>query len=198
MKYVLSLTVLILLFTGVNLYSQDADVVEFRDSSIKAGIGAAFNEGLKEEGAGLTYSIGWQKSYGKKKKFRLNPYLFFGSFTPFGTTDVRNQYYRISSLNLELHYDLIRYKSVSLVTTAGAFVNYSRGLIGTGGQGTGASQQSEHFYRFYDGLSASVGLRIAPQNSRFAYKWKLVGVQAGVTDFILAYSTFNIDIRLKK
>ena len=54
---------------GNNIYSQE---IEFRRSSIRAGIGIGINEGQKEIGNGLVYSIGWQKSFGEKIRLETN------------------------------------------------------------------------------------------------------------------------------
>ena len=108
----------------------NAQETEFKRTSIRTGIGIGFNEGKRETGMGLIYSIGWQKSFGRKNKLRLNPNLIIGGFLPIGITDTRDQFYRITSLGLNLHYDLIKYKSISIVTTGGGFINYSRGLLG--------------------------------------------------------------------
>ena len=35
---------------------------------------------------------------------------------------------------MNVNYDLVKYKSVSLLITSGGFLNYSRGLFGTGGE----------------------------------------------------------------
>lgn len=187
MKYVLSLTILIFLFVEGELYSQDVDVPKFSQNSIRTGLGIGINGGLDETGFGLVYSIGWQKSYGKKNKLRLNPNLLFGGFTDIGITDISDQYVRISSLGFNAHYDLIKYKSVSIVTTAGVFLNYSKGLIG-----------SAYFSRLYYGGSASIALRINPKKSRVAYEWRHISVQGGNKDFFLAYFMLGIDVKLKK
>lgn len=186
---------LILLCVGTNLYAQDT---EFKRTSIRTGIGLGANEGLEEIGFGLVYSIGWQKSYGKKNKLRLNPNLLLGGFSAIGITDVPDQHFRITSLGLNIHYDLIKYKSVSIVTTVGGFVNYSRGLIGTGGWPSSNPRQSDYFFKIYYGVSASVALRVSPKNSRFAYEWRHISLQGGNDNFLLAYIMFGIDFKLKK
>lgn len=133
----------VLLIAGNTIYSQE---IEFRKSSIKTGFGIGINEGQRETGMGLIYSVGWQKSFGTKNKISLNPNLTFGGFAPIFITDTRDQFYRISSLGVNIHYDLIRYKAVSIVATGGGFVNYSRGLLGPGGWQEEYASSSEYFY----------------------------------------------------
>ena len=185
----------ILLMAGNNIYSQE---IEFRKSSIKTGIGIGINEGQKEIGNGLVYSIGWQKSFGEKNKVRINPNMTFGGFLPIAITDTRDQYYRITSLGINIHYDLIKYKAVSIVTTGGGFINYSRGLLGTGGWPEANNNSSEYFYSLYFGGNASIGLRIDPKKSKLAYEIRPINIHFGNKGFMLGYLMFGIDFKLKK
>ncbi len=107
-----------MLLVGNKIYSQEK---KFERSSIRTGIGIGINDGHQETGLGLIYSLGWQKSYGEKNKFRLNPNMIIGGFKPIMITDTRDQFYRITSLGLNVHYDLVKYKAVSIVTTGGGF-----------------------------------------------------------------------------
>jgi hypothetical protein len=97
----LLLTLLLIVLTAGNkkVYSQD---IEFKKSSISTGLGIGVNEGLREIGLGLIYSVGWQKILGEKNKLRINPNMMFGGFLPIGVTDTRDQFYRITSLVLLL------------------------------------------------------------------------------------------------
>ncbi len=185
----------ILLLIGNNIYSQE---IEFKKSSIRTGIGIGINEGQREIGNGLIYSIGWQKSFGKKNKIRLNPNMTLGGFLPIGITDTREQFYRITSLGINIHYDLIKYKAVSIVTTGGGFINYSRGLLGTGGWPEANNNSSEYFYSLYFGGNASIGLRIDPKKSKLAYEIRPINIHFGNKGFVLGYLMFGIDFKLKK
>lgn len=89
----------VMLFTGNNTYAQE---IEFEKSSIRTGVGVGINEGKREIGMGLIYSIGWQKSFGTKNKLRMNPNMTFGGFSPIAITDTRDQFYRITSLGLNI------------------------------------------------------------------------------------------------
>ena len=186
---------LISLITGNNVYSQE---IEFKKSSIRTGIGIGINEGKREIGNGLIYSIGWQRSFGEKNKLRINPNMTFGGFLPIGITDTRDQFYRITTLGLNIHYDLIKYKAVSIVTTVGGFMNYSRGILGTGGWPEANNNSSEYFYSLYFGGNASIGLRIDPKNSKLAYEIRPINIHLGNKGFMLGYLMFGIDFKLKK
>ena len=86
------------LLPGNPVYSQEND---FNKTSVKTGIGIGINAGLRETGMGLVYSVGWQKSVGKKNKLRINPNLTLGGFLPLGITDTRDQFYRMTTSCLE-------------------------------------------------------------------------------------------------
>ncbi len=191
----LLLFLIIFLSTENDLHSQESEVNRI---SIRTGIGIGINEGHWETGMGLIYSIGWQKSYGKKNKLRLNPNMIIGGFIPFAITDTRDQFYRITSLGLNLHYDLVKYKAFSIVTTGGGFINYSRGLLGTGGWPEANNNRSEYFNSFYLGGNVSFGLRVNPKNSRLAFEFRPINVQFGNDYFVLGYIMFGIDFKLKK
>ncbi|MBZ9631404.1 hypothetical protein LB465_11490 [Salegentibacter sp. LM13S] len=175
-----------------NLYSQEKS----HPQSIRTGIGLSFNNGREERGMGLIYSIGYQKSFGNNNRIRLNPNLIFGGFLPIGITDTRDQFYRISSFGFNLHYDLVKFKSISVVTSPGIFLNYSRGLLGTGGMPEADNYTSEFFNSIYFGGKFSLGLRITPSGKRLAYEIRPLNIQFGNKGFILGYLMFGIDIKL--
>jgi len=195
-NFLFPLAVAVFFLLSVNpLYSQETD---FKKTSVKIGIGIGINEGLREMGMGLVYSVGWQKSVGEKNKVRINPNLTFGGFLPLAITDTRDQFYRMTTLGFNIHYDLIRYKAASIVTTAGGFMNYSRGLLGTGGWPSANNNQSDYFYSLYFGGNASVGLRIAPEKSKIAFELRPINIQVGNKRFMLYSFMFGVDFRLKK
>lgn len=175
-------------------YSQENP---FNKSSIKTGIGIGFNDSREESGFGLVYSLGYQKSFGKKEKLRINPNLTIGGFSSNLISDTRDQFYRITSLQMNVSYDVVRYKSFSLLLTTGAFGNYSRGLFGTGGE-LQNHQNSDYFYKFYYGGSLGIGFRINPTKSRIAYEIKPFSTQFGNKGFALGYMMVGLDIKFKK
>lgn len=185
---------MLFLTTYSNTYSQET---EFKRSSIKTGLGLATNLGKKEVGSGFAYSFGWQKSYGKNNKLRINPCLVMGEFYPYLVKDLPDMFYRTTNLEMNVHYDLIRYKSVSLVTSCGIFLGYSRGLIGTGGYGPPATQ-SKYFFNYYIGGNFSVGFRIDPPKSKIAYEIRPMNFNIGSNNFAMFSVMFGIDFKFKK
>ncbi|MEZ5071261.1 MAG: hypothetical protein R2751_09890 [Bacteroidales bacterium] len=184
---------LALFLSGMPVHAQEEEPSR---TSIRTGLGLGINETYRELGNGFVTSIGWQRSLGERRKLRINPNLVVGGFMPLGITDTRDQFYRITSLGLNLHYDLLRYQAVSLVTTAGGFVNYSRGLLGTGGWPEANNNSSEYFLSFYAGANASFGLRIDPRRSRVAYEFRPMTMQFGNQGFLLAYLMVGVDVKL--
>lgn len=172
-----------------------AQETEFSKTSIKTGIGLGFGSGIEEDGIGLVYQIGWQKSYGQNERFRINPSIVYGGFNSFADDD-NDQLFRMSILGLNIHYDLIRYESVSIVTTIGGFANYTRGLIGTGAEfGSG---ESKFFSEIYLGGNASWGFRIDNKKSKIAYELRPFNLYVGNKQFTLGYMMFGIDFKLRK
>lgn len=177
-----------------------AQDILFSRQSVKSGIGLGINAGSVEYGFGLLYEIGYQKSYGKMQRVRLNSTLLLGGFSNVGISDVRDQHYRITSLGFGSNADLLKYRAISLLGSAGVFFNYSRGLLGTGGRysnGT-VNRSSEYFSKFYAGGSASLGFRINPRNSRTAFEIRPFNIQFGTNYFILGYFMLGIDFKLRK
>lgn len=195
MKSVLILSLLFLLLITSSLYSQET---RNKRTSIITGIGIAINEGQREMGIGLLYSIGWQKSYGKKQRIQLNPILLLGGFTtalPI-PTDTRDQFYKISSLGLNVHYDLLKSSSSSIVVTGGGFINYSRGLMGTGGWQQSYNNTSDFFYAVYFAANVSLGIRIKSAKAKRNYELRPINVQFGNNGFLLWHFMFVIDFKL--
>ena len=165
----------------------------FTKSSIKVAFGLGFNEGIRELGFGTINSIGYQMSF-FNNRLRLNPNLLNGTFRSAFITDIPDMYYRITSLELNVFLDAVKFKAVSLFVGAGGFVNYSRGLIGTGGD-FGRSY-SEYFFKVYGGGSIATGIRVNPKKSRFSFELIPVSLYAGNKSFSLGTIRIGIDIKI--
>ncbi len=192
MKNFLGIYIILLMFAGNKLLAQE--VIE--KTSLSTAIGIGINEGLKETGNGLLYSVGWQKSYGAKSKLRMNPNLMIGSFSPKLISDVRDQYYRITTLDVNAHYDIVRVDAFSIVASVGGGINYSRGLLGTGGMTY--HDRSVYFNTIYLVGNASLGFRIAPKTKKVAYVIRPINLQVGNKGFVLGYFSFGLDFKLKQ
>ena len=56
--------------------------------------------------------------------------------------------------------------------------------------------ESEYFYSLYFGGNGSVGIRVDPVKSKFAYEVRPLNVHVGNKGFILGYLMFGIDFKL--
>jgi len=61
MECPLFFVLLLFIIVNQNICSQE----DSKTKSIRTGIGLGFNDGKRETGMGLIYSIGYQKSYGQ-------------------------------------------------------------------------------------------------------------------------------------
>lgn len=194
---------ILILFLSLALFSQIAEaqtqaqteIQAFSNKSIKTSFGIGMNEGDDEIGIGTVFSLAYQKAVWKNR-LRLGPYILTGGFMPIGITDTREQFYRITSLGFNGYLDVLKYKPVSLFIWGGGFVNYSRGVLGTGGWPEEGNTRSEYFLNFYGGGSFGSGIRIDPPNRRIAYEITPFNFNFGNSGFMLAYFRVGIDIKL--
>jgi hypothetical protein len=170
---------------------------EFSDNSLKVGIGLGINEGLKETGMGALVSFGYQKSV-LNDRVRINPNFMTGGFFPFGITDTRDQYYRVTSVGVNGYLDAIKFKAVSLFIGAGGQINYSRGLLGTGGWPEEGNTGSDYFFKLYYGGYLAGGIRVSSPDHKIAYEFTPFNVCFGNDYFFMYFFKFGIDIRLNK
>lgn len=182
----------VLVFLSSICFSQ-----EYSGNSLKLGVGLGVNEGKRETGVGGIFTFGYQKSVWKDN-LRIGPAITTGSFFPFGITDVRDQYFRISSLGLNGYLDLLKYKGVSIFIGTGGFINYTRGLLGTGGWHDEPINSSEYYFKFYYGGTLGCGIRIDPPKSKIAYEIAPLNINFGNDYFMLGFFRFGIDLKLNK
>jgi hypothetical protein len=189
-----SLIVCFSLLLAISKYTIGQD---YSTHSFKVAAGLGFNEGPKEMGMGPMLILGYQKSFWKDR-CRLSPHIIATGFFPFGVTDTRDQYYRITLLGVNGYLDFIKKDFASLFIGGGGFVNYTRGLLGTGGFPEAGNNQSDYYFKIYYGGYAGAGLRITPKNSRVAYELTPVNVYFGNDYFVLGFFKFGVDIKLKE
>jgi hypothetical protein len=170
---------------------------EFSRNSLKTGIGVGINEGLRETGVGGVVSFGYQKSV-LNDRVRINPYFLTGGFMPFGITDTRDQYFRITSLGVNGYLDVIKYKPFSIFVGAGGQISYSRGLLGTGGFPEEGNNGSEYFFKLYYGGYLGAGFRVNPPKSKVAYEITPINICFGNDQFFLSFLNIGVDIKLGK
>lgn len=175
---------------GLKSYAQQADVPR---NSIKWNLGFGLCEGKPESGFGLLSTVGFQRSYGARSRWRLNPGLLVGYMIP--PTDVANRSFALAGLNMSVHYDLLKYKIFSLVTSGSVFSNYTGGKTRPGYNYTPARSS---FNNVYFGGGGSMGFRVDDPVQRRAFEIRLINVQAGTNQFVLGYVTAGLDFKLSK
>jgi hypothetical protein len=194
-KFVEKTMFLLCLISFVFGYSQEN---KFSRNSIKTGVGVGYNMGVKEDGLGTLSMIGYERSYGKKGRLRMNASLLIGGFTSYGISDSRDNYYRTTSWNINANYDFVKYKAVSLFIYSGGFANYSRGMLGSGfSEVTLKNYESQKFANLYFGVNLGFGLRINPPSNRCAFEIKPINIQTGSKEFLNFYMMFGVDIKIK-
>ena len=186
-----------LLILTIALITINSDLMSqvYSNNSLKVGLGIGMNEGLREMGMGTLVSFGYQKSV-LNDRLRFNPNFMTGGFFPFGITDTRDQYYRITSLGVDGYFDVIKYKPFSLFVVAGGLVNYSRGLLGTGGWPEAGNNMSDYLFKLYYGGHLAWGIRVNQPKSRLAYEITPLNICFGNDQFFMGFIKVAIDIKL--
>lgn len=164
-------------------------------NSIKVGLGAGMSEGNTTEGLGTIITLGYQRDL-LNDRLRLNPNLSFGYYNSKRIDDSNDQYFNSINLSTNIYYDLIRYKSISLVVGTGVFVNNTQGLNGTGGDTNNVNQHSAYISEWHFGGFAGAGVRLVFPGDRIALNLLPVNIHIGSDDFIEFHAKAEIDIRL--
>jgi ribosome biogenesis GTPase / thiamine phosphate phosphatase len=188
---------LLILLVALTTFSAKGFGQEFSGNSLKTGVGLGITEGLRETGVGGVVSFGYQKSV-LNDRVRINPYFMTGGFLPFGITDTRDQYFRVTSLGVNGYLDVIKIKSLSLFLGAGGLMSYSRGLLGTGGFPEEGSNSSEYFFKLYGGGYLGAGFRINPPDRKIAYELTPINFYFGNDGFFMSFLEIGVDIKLRK
>jgi len=178
------------------IYNHSVKSQDFKGNSIKMGLGIGMAEGKQEVGMGGLFSFGFQKAI-LKNFLRINSTIVSGEFVPYAITDTRDQYFNTTSLGIYGFVDILKFKSVSLVAGTGGLINYSRGLLGTGGWPSIGNSYSEYFHHINFGFYLGGGLRFAPSKSRFSYELLPLNIVYGNNEFNMAYLNFGIEYKLK-
>ncbi|MBC8051489.1 MAG: hypothetical protein H7Y13_00320 [Sphingobacteriaceae bacterium] len=195
MKQTVGLAFVVFIFFTLTSAGQSA---EFSGSSIKTGLALGGFSGKVEEGVGFMMSLGYQKSY-REGRLRLNPDIIAGSFRPVGLHQ-RDQYYRLTSLGLNVSSDVIKGRSISLFIGTGVSLNYLRGILGAGGPDDksyyGGRQPSDYLYKLYYAGNLALGFRFDQKERRVAYQFLPFTGYFGNKNFNLGFARFDVDIKL--
>jgi hypothetical protein len=187
------LKILFLLCAVTDASAQDTS---YSNRSFNPGIALGINAGDHEMGVGSMMTFSMEYGVWKEDRLRLKPELMAGTFLPFGITDTPDMYYRVTGLGLNAVMDIIRLGSFSIAVSGGGFLNYSRGLIGTGGWPEEGHDSSDYFWRLYYGGSLGGGIRINGPDSRLIYEFFPLNFQFGPNYYLLAYTRFSVGIKI--
>lgn len=177
------------------IFSIKCKCQDYSKNSVKTGLCLGINEGMRETGMGALVSIGFQKSIANDR-IRINPNYMSGGFMPLAITDTRDQYYRISSLGINGSLDAIKTGSFSLFVSVGPHINFTRGLLGTGGWPEAGNTSSDYIFKLYFAGTAACGIRINKPASRFAFEYLPFNISYGTDNFMLLYQKVSLDIKL--
>jgi len=196
MKIKLISTILIVLLLSANSFSQETD---YSNKAFKIGFGL----GANEVGIGWISQFGFQKTSQQNPRFRHGFSLQFAGFSNMTITDVSDQMERMTSFEYRFSYDLIKYKKLSLFIQTAPFINYTRGLKGTGGE---FSTKNTGFYlRLVGGGLFGTGFRfegkkynfeIIPLNIHYGYVY--AGKELVNHNYFMGYFQIAIDLKIKK
>lgn len=187
------LKVLFLLCAVTTASAQDTS---YLNRSFNTSIALGINEGDQEMGVGSMMTLAMEYGIWKEDRLRLKPELMAGTFLPFGITDTPDMYYRVTGLGVNAVLDVIRLGSFSIAVSGGGFLNYARGLIGTGGWPEAGHTSSEYFWRLYYGGSLGTGIRINNPDRRLIYEFFPFNYQFGPNYYLLAYTRFSVGIKI--
>lgn len=168
---------------------------EFSKSTLKCGIGIGASDGYRTTGGGGLLIVGYQRNIWKDR-LRLNPNLTVGYFNSKNIQDVRDQWFNSISLETILWFDILRFKSISLTIGGGGVLNNARGLLSTGGDPP-PEIDSEYISHWHYGGFLGGGLRINPDNSRFAFEVIPFNFHVGPDYYMEGFAKIGMEIKLK-
>jgi len=173
--------------TPITVYSQETLI---SNSSIKLALGLGSAQMTPRDAQGFVFSAGWQANYGAKNKLRINPNLSYGKFeSAYNFLPKKNSTITSTSIDFTVHYDALRYRSFSLVTSLGNFITKYRVIV---------QSDSIDSTTLSIGLKPSIGIRFVPKNSSIALEYKPITLYFGTQNVFYVTSTINLDIKIAK
>jgi len=141
---------------------------EYSKSSLTYHIGIGASNTGEPVGEGLVAGAGYQLNVWKDR-LHFNPRLTLGYFDAANYLDLPDGMF--TSLNLEtiFFFDLIRFKTLSLLVGAGGVVQKINGLVGTGGYADPVTN-SYYVHQWHYGVYVGCGISYYPKKSRFFFQ----------------------------
>jgi hypothetical protein len=185
---------LILLFPFLGLSQADDENFLF----YRYGLGFSYHEGAGETGLGVVGSFGILKSLGEKKKSRINSNVSLGRFSDLFMLHTPEQKYAYLALDFVCHFDLLRYKAFSLVTSAGGYLSVTSGKVEDYYNEDGRLYSGRRFTHGYLMASISGGLRIAPKKSKIAFEITPFKIFLGTSYSYMGQIQLSVDYKIYK
>jgi hypothetical protein len=183
------LLLLAILLGGIISYGQD-----FSKNSLFGGVGIGSSNNSRADGLGINWSIGYQRDVWKNR-LRIVPSISFGIYNGNGTRDVPDVYYNSINLKVDLNFDVIKIKTLTLFVGSGLTTNYSSGLIGTGGSPGNSS--SEYFNESNFTFNGLMGFRLFPPKSRIGYELLLLDGSFENKNYFSELTVFKVRLIIK-
>ncbi|QCK15810.1 hypothetical protein [Mangrovivirga cuniculi] len=182
MRGTLLILLLLLCVTIPNIHAQSESLHPALKNEIKVGVGISSQDGHRETGLAFSTQIGYSRFLTNNGRLRLSGNFIFGNYKPFGT-DLPEQYFRSSALEISLSADLFRIDRFAFIAEPGIFVNYSRGIIETREDGF-TYVDTEYFREYYYGGSIMAGFRLLGKNGKMTYQFLPLGLLLGNNEFL--------------
>ncbi|MES2545334.1 MAG: hypothetical protein V4548_10640 [Bacteroidota bacterium] len=185
--------IILILFTYISVQSQEKPISK---NSISGGIGLGSSDGIKEVGFGAVFSLGYHRSFGTKNRFRLNPNFVYGGFSTTLIEDAGEHEFKIKSLELNAHYDVIKYKAFSFFLTLGGFISDSKGTSTSGGELSNPADYPKDFNHTYSGFTTGFGIGIKQPDFPITLEIKILNIQFGKNDYDLGYFMIGANVKI--
>ena len=135
------------------------------------GAGIGFSNNANAEGLGINGTVGFQRAIWNDR-LRIVPGISFGAYGNNSIDGVADAFFNSTNLQINLNFDLLKVKSLSILVGSGITANYFTGLIGTGGDP--GRNSSEFFNEFNFAFNGLLGLKLNPEKNRIGYELLLL------------------------
>ena len=186
--------ILTLIFLLISFYAKSQN---FTKNSIHIGCGPIYSESNHQYGFGLNYSIAYQREL-NTGRLRFQTLFSMGHLNSKTTADVGEQSF--TSLNIELNvmYDLIKFRAFSVFAGVGGFGNNSFGMKTNYWTDSKPSSSSYPFYfnDLYAGGNILAGFRLNFPDKRIALNFTPFHLRIGTENLIEYQPNLSMDIKL--
>lgn len=191
-NYIYFILTLIFLTVSICVRSQN-----FTKNSIQISCGPIYSESKHHYGFGLNYSMAYQREI-KSSRLRVQSLFSMGHLNSKTTRDVAEQSFTSLNIELNLMYDIIKFRAFSIFAGGGGFGNNSFGMKSNYGTDSYPNTASYPFYfnDLYVGANLLTGFRLNFPDKRVAINFTPFHLRFGTENLIEYQPNFSIDIKL--